>query len=358
MEKVYKILAINPGSTSTKIGLYENTTEVVKTTLEHTNEELAKYKKLADQYEMRKEAVLNFLKNANVELEDLSAVVGRGGSLPPVKTGVYIVNEEMVDRVLNRPIIEHASNLGAIIAYNIAKPLNIPAFINDSVSADELQDVARISGLPDIVRVGRMHVLNMRAVARKYAEKVNRNLEELNLIVVHMGGGITASAIEKGRIIDYVADDEGTFSPERAGRLSITDVVNLIFDRNLDRKTVLKMVRGGSGLVGYLKTNKATEVQDRIREGDKEAELVYYAMAYQVAKEIGELATVLKGKIDSIIITGGVAYSKMMTGWISERVSFLGPIEIMPGENELESLAFGALRVLNNQEEAHVYDLG
>lgn len=358
MEKIYKIVAINPGSTSTKVALYENEKEVLKNTIEHSNEELAKYDRVADQYEMRKEAVLNLLKDANVDVNELSAIVGRGGNLPPVKSGVYVVNELMVDRLLHRPMLEHPANLGAAIAYEIAKPLGIPAYINDAVAVDELQDIARISGHPRLPRRSRMHILNMRAAARKYGEKVGKRVEDLSLIVAHIGGGLTTSVIEKGKIIDYVSDDEGAFSPERSGRLSITDMINFIFDNGYDRNTMIKMIRRESGLIGHLGTNKATEVEERIKNGDQKAELVYKAMAYQIAKEIGELATVLKGKVDCIIITGGIAYSKMMTEWICERVSFIGPIEIMPGENELESLALGGLRVLTGQEEAHEYDLG
>lgn len=355
MGKVYKILTINPGSISTKIALFENEHELLKTSIEHSNEELAKYIKTAEQYEMRKEAVIGLLKEANVDTSELAAVVGRGGSLPKVKTGVYVVNQEMVNRLLTRPLGEHASSLGAPIAYGIAKPLGIPAFINDSVRADELQDVARVLGLPCIERGSRMHVLNMRAVAKKYAKRIGKKFDELNLIIAHLGGGITLSVIEKGRIIDYVADDEGPFSPDRVGRIPCTDLIDFIYSHNYSRDQMIKLIRGQSGLAGHLGTNKATEVEKRIKEGDKKAELVYYVMAYQVAKAIGELATVVKGEVDCIIITGGIAYSKMMTGWIAERVGFLGPVEIIPGENELESLACGALRVLNGEEEAQEY---
>lgn len=353
---MYKILAINPGSTSTKIAVYEETKELFKKSIEHSNEEIGKYKNIADQYEMRYEAIINVLKKMDFNVNELSAVVGRGGLLPPVKSGAYKVNESMVERLAKKPLVEHASNLGAIIANEIAKPLGIPAFIYDSVSVDELDDIAKISGMADIKRESFSHTLNMRAVAIKIAEKLGKAYEETNLIVAHLGGGISISVHNKGKIVDIVGDDEGPFSPERAGRVPCKRLIEMCYKN--DKNTMKKKLRGEGGLVSLLGTNSAIEVEKRIENGDEKAKLIYEAMAYGIAKGIGELATVVDGNVDAVIITGGIAYSKIMTEWIKKKVQFIAPVEIVPGENELEALAFGTLRVLKGEEKAHEYDLG
>lgn len=353
---MYKILAINPGSTSTKIALYEETKELFKKNIEHSNEEIAKYKNITAQYEMRYEAIMNFLKEMNFDAKELSAVVGRGGLLPPVKSGAYRVNDSMVDRLANRPLVEHASNLGAIIANEISKPLNIPAFIYDSVAVDELEDIARITGMADVKRDSFSHALNMRAVAIKVAQKLGKAYEDCNLIVAHLGGGISISVHNKGKMVDIVSDDEGPFSPERAGRISCKRLMQMCY--STDKNVMKKKMRGEGGLVSNLGTNSALEVEKKIESGDENAKLVYEAMAYQIAKGIGELATVVDGEVDAVIITGGIAYSNMMTSWIKKRVQFIAPVEIVPGENELEALAFGTLRVLKGEEKAHEYNLG
>ncbi|MTK11649.1 MAG: butyrate kinase [Clostridiaceae bacterium] len=353
---MYKILAINPGSTSTKIALYEETKELFKKNIEHSNEELAKYKNITEQYEMRYEAIMKSLKEMNFDVKELSAVVGRGGLLPPVKSGAYRVNDSMVDRLANRPLVEHASNLGAIISNEIAKSLNIPAFIYDSVAVDELEDIARITGMADVKRDSFSHALNMRAVAIKVAKKLDKAYDDCNLIVAHLGGGISISVHNKGKMVDIVSDDEGPFSPERAGRIACKRLMQMCY--STDKNVMKKKMRGEGGLVSNLGTNSALEVEKKIENGDESAKLVYEAMAYQIAKGIGELATVVDGEVDAVIITGGIAYSKMMTGWIKKRVQFIAPVEIVPGENELEALAFGALRVLKGEEKAHEYNLG
>lgn len=350
-----KILAINPGSTSTKIALYEDANEICKKTIDHSNKEIEEYKNIADQYGMRYEAITKFLADINFKIEELSAVVGRGGLLPPVKSGAYRVNKAMVERLRFRPVVEHASNLGAIIAYEIAKPLEVPAFIYDSVAVDELEDVARISGMADIKRKSFSHALNMRAVAIKVAKELGKDYDDMNLIVAHLGGGISISIHKRGEMIDIVSDDEGPFSPERAGRVPCKDLINMCY--KYDKGTMKKKLRGKGGVISYLMTNNALEVEERIEKGDEFAKLVYEAMAYQIAKGIGELATVVDGNVDRIIITGGIAHSEMMTSWIKKRVKFIAPVQIVPGENELKSLALGALRVLKGEEEAHIYDL-
>lgn len=351
----YKVLAINPGSTSTKISLYEDDKETFTKKLEHTLEEIEKYDNVEDQLRMREELVISSLKEKNIDIKELSAVVARGGMLPPVKAGAYIINDLMIDRVINRPIMDHASNFAAPIAYEIAKSLNIPSYIYDSVMADELPDIARISGMPDLPRTSASHVLNTRAMAIKAAKERGKSYNDMTVIVAHLGGGISVNVHEKGRIIDLVSDDEGPFSPERSGRVPCRELINLCYSGKYDKKTMQKKLRGNGGLKAYLNTVDARDVQNMIAEGNEYAKLVYEAMAYQIAKAIGELATVVEGNVDLIILTGGIAYSQMLTDWIVKRVKFIAPVEIMAGENEMESLAFGALRVLKGEEAAKEY---
>lgn len=351
----YKILAINPGSTSTKISLYEDEREIFTKKLDHPLELIEKFDNVEDQLHMRKEIVLAFLKEKKFDIKELSAVVARGGMLPPVRIGAYIINELMIDRVENRPIMEHASNFAAPIAYEIALEAGIPAYIYDSVMADEMLDIARISGMPDISRTSSSHVLNTRAMAVKAAKERGRKYEDMNIIAAHLGGGISINLHERGRIVDLVSDDEGPFSPERAGRVPCRELINLCYSGKFDKKTMQRKLRGNGGLRAYLNTIDAREVEKMIEGGNHEARLVYEAMAYQIAKGIGELATVTEGKIDVIILTGGIAHSKMLTDWIARRVSFIAPVEILAGENEMEALAFGALRVLRGEETAREY---
>ena len=348
-----KILAINPGSTSTKIALYEDRELLFKESVEHSSEELEKYPTIASQYSMRKDHITDTLSRHGYSADMLSAVVGRGGLLPPVKSGAYEVNEEMADVLMNRPVLEHASNLGGLIAKDIADEAGIPAYIYDSVSVDELSDVARITGLSEIVRTSQSHCLNMRAAAIKTAQEMGSAYTDMNLVVAHLGGGISLSAHRHGQMLDIVSDDEGPFSPERSGRLPIKNFIKLCAQHDIN--DIKKMVRGNGGLVSLLGTNSALEVQKRIDSGDERARLVYEAMAYQIAKSIGELAVVLGGEVDAIVITGGIAYSEFITEYIKKKVSFIAPVRILPGENELESLAFGAYRVLTGEEKAHIF---
>lgn len=349
-EPIYRILSINPGSTSTKIAVYENDREILRSTVNHNAEELAQYKAMVDQLPMRLDAITACLGKDNFALAGLSAVAGRGGKLPPLKRGAYKVTREMVDFLTYRPIDDHASNLGAIIAYSIAEPLGIPAFIYDAVVVDEMAPVAKYTGVPEMTRRAACHVLNMRAVSIKVAQKMGKRLEDINVVATHMGGGITAAVISKGRMIDVLTDEEGSFSPERAGRVPCRQLVDLCFSGKHDQKSAIKRMRGNGGLIAYLGTNSALDVETRIKQGDKEAENVYHAMAYQTAKGIGELATVVGGDVDVIILTGAIAHSPLFTGWVSDRVKFIAPVEIVAGENELEALAFGALRVLRGEE--------
>ena len=351
----FKILAINPGSTSTKIALYENEKEVFCKTLDHAVEEIEKYSSVQEQFEMRKEVVLSFLEEKGFRIAELSAVVGRGGMVPAVKSGAYKVNETMVHRLKNNPVVEHASNLGALIAYEIANTVGVSAYIYDSVRVDELSDIARISGMKDIPRSSTSHALNSRAMAMKVAKQYGKKYSELNFIVAHLGGGISLSVHEQGRMVDIIADDEGPFSPERSGRVPCKNLIDLCYLGKYDKGTMHKKLRGNGGLKDYLNTIDVREVLKMVEEGDEYAKLILEAMTYQIAKGIGELATVVEGKVDAIIITGGIAYSNIITSWIKERVEFIAKVEIMPGENEMESLALGTLRVLKGEEKAKEY---
>jgi len=353
--KIHRILVINPGSTSTKVAVYEDKKEINIKTLEHTAEEIAKYKEINEQLSMRKEAVLDYLKEMNIEQDSLSAIAARGGVPAILKGGAYLVNEALVEASKN-PLIPHASSLGAVVAYEIANPLGIPSYIYDAVSVDEMDEIARISGMPDIDRDPFTHALNSRAVSIKTAESIGKKYKDANMIVAHLGGGISTTLHSGGRIIDLVSDDEGTFSPERSGRVPCRKLIDLCYSGKHDKKTMRKKLRGKGGLVAYLDTNSAVEVEEKINNGDEYAKLIYSAMAYQIAKDISSLASIVKGNVDRVIITGGIAHSKMMTGWIKERVEFIAPVEIVAGTYEMEALAYGALRVLNGEEDAHIFE--
>ena len=355
--EVFRILAINPGSTSTKIAIYDNEKEVFESTLRHSNEEIEKYDRIIDQYDFRKEVILTALSDNGINLTKLSAVVGRGGLLKPIKGGTYAVNEQMVADLKAAQMGEHASNLGGMIAQEIAHQLNIPAFIVDPVVVDELEPVARISGMPEIARVSIFHALNQKAVARRYSKEIDRPYDELNLIVAHLGGGISVGAHEIGRVVDVnnALDGEGPFSPERTGGLPVGDLAKLCYSGKYTHADIKKMIKGKGGLVAYLGSNDGREVVKMIENGDENAKLIFEAMAYQVAKEIGSCATVLKGKVDAIILTGGLAYGEMLTTWIKNRVSFISDVVIYAGEDEMSALALGGLRVLRKEEEAQIY---
>lgn len=352
-----KLLIINPGSTSTKIGVFEGQNMIFEETLRHSVEELAPYNKIYDQYEFRKNIILDALKENNINIKDLDGVVGRGGLLKPIEGGTYEVNDKMIEDLKVGVSGEHASNLGGILAHEIIKENGGRAFIVDPVVVDELDDVARVSGLKAIERRSIFHALNQKAVARRYAKSIDKNYEDLNLIVVHLGGGISVGAHEKGRVIDVAnaLDGEGPFSPERSGSLPVGDLVKLCYSNKYTIDQIKCMIKGKGGLVSYLNSNDAREVIEKINNGDEYAKSIYYAMAYQVSKEIGALYSVLKGKIDGIILTGGIAYDKIFTGWIEERVSFMGKVIIYPGEDELTALAEGGLRVLRGEEKAKTY---
>lgn len=354
----YNILAINPGSTSTKVAYYQDDTAIWVKSVEHDQESLAPYKTIYDQYEMRKQLVLDLMAGQGSSLDTLSAVVGRGGLLPPVKSGAYRVNPEMLDTLRYRPVNEHASNLGAVIAWSIAEPLGIPSFIYDPVTVDEMEDIAHITGLTEMRRVGMGHNLNMRAAAIKFARAQEKPYDQLNILVAHLGGGITLSLHSQGRIIDMISDDEGPFSPERAGGLPGFQVIKMATSGEFDYKSMMKKVQRQGGLMAYFGTADTRKVEAMIQDGDGHARLILEAMAHNVAKNIGKLAVVVRGQVDSIVLTGGIAHSKMITDWIIERVSFIAPVTVLAGENEMESLALGTLRVLRGEEHPHIFTEG
>lgn len=357
MNKQYSVLAINPGSTSTKIAVYKDRHLVLERKFQHDSATLAKFSRsLMDQAPMRRELLLQGLQEEGFDLATLDAVVGRGGKIPPCKQGGYLVDDAMVAYLRSRPVLDdHASNLGAILGQEIARPLGIPAYIYDGVTVDQMEDIARLAGLPEMKRHSSCHVLNMRAMARKVAEKCKRPLEEMNLIVCHMGGGITATVMVGGRMVDVVGDEEGPYSPERSGGLPVRQLSALILSGRMDQVALARRLRGQGGLAAYLATNNAQEVEHRIQEGDQQARMVYEGMAYQIAKTVVGLAAVVSGKVDGIVLTGALAYSTMLMSWLTQRVSFLGPVHVCPGENEMEALALGCLRVLTGEEEAHSF---
>ena len=348
----FRILAINPGSTSTKIAVYDDENLIMNESIAHSSEELSKYKFNMDQLEMRTNAIKELLSDKNIDLNSLSAVVGRGGALPPVKSGAYKVNEFMIETLKNNPVLDHASNLGAVIAKSIADSVGIESYIYDSISVDEMSDVARISGLKDFKRTSMGHALNTRAMALKYAKDKNLDYNSLNLIVAHVGGGATVYLHEHGKMTDMISDDEGPFSPDRSGRVPCIALIEKCYSNEISLYDMKKKIRGKGGIYSYLNTNDLRKVEEMVKNGDKYASTIYDAMVYQMAKAIGEMATVVDGNVDAIIITGGIAYSKMFTDKLVKKIKFISKVEIMPGENEMESLAYGVLRVLRGEEKA------
>jgi butyrate kinase len=348
---------INPGSTSTKIGVYEDEKEVLVETLRHSSEEIGNFEGIFEQLDFRKEVILNILKEKNFDINTLDAIVGRGGLLKSIEGGTYTVNKVMLEDLKNGVQGQHASNLGGIIANEIAKPLDIPAYIVDPVVVDEMIDVARISGMPEIERKSIFHALNQKAVAKRYAVENGKNYEEINLIVAHMGGGVSVGAHMNGRVVDVnnALDGEGPFSPERSGGLPVGDLAKVCFSGEYTLEDIKKKINGKGGFVAYLNTNDAKEVGEKAEAGDAKYKLIFEAMGYQVAKEIGKCAAVLSGKVDAIILTGGIAYGKVMVNYIKERVEFICPVVVYPGEDELLALAEGGLRVLRGQEKAKEY---
>ncbi len=352
-----QILALNPGSTSTKIAVYNQTECVFKTTLRHDTLTINQFASVYEQYAFRKEAILNVLKDANIAIEALDAIVGRGGMVKPIASGTYRINDAMIEDLKAAKRGQHASNLGAIIARAMADPLNIPAFIVDPVAVDEMEDIARITGMPEIKRQSLFHALNQKAVGLKAAAQLKKPYHECNLILAHLGGGISVGAHQKGRVIDVnnALDGDGPMSPERSGSVPLGPLYKMALSGEYTLAQMQKKNYGQGGLVAHLGTNDGYEIEKRIKAGDEQARFIYEAMAYQIAKEIGSLGPVLKGNIDAIVLTGGLAFDTLLTDWIKARTEWMAPVLIFPGEDEMEALAYGALRVLRQEEQAKEY---
>lgn len=353
---MFRVLAINPGATSTKIAVFEDKQVRMKKMIEHHGDELKEFVSIADQFPYRLDLVLNALADAGIALELLQATVGRGGLLRPIPGGTYRVDQNMLDDLKSAPRGEHASNLGAMLASAIAEKAGMPAFIVDPVAVDEMEPEARLSGMPDLPRVSMSHALNSKAVARRAAAAMGKRYEEVRFIVAHLGTGVSVTPHREGRMIDVNdAQQEGPFSPDRTGGLPSLALAKLCYSGKYSAKEMFRKISGEGGMYAYLNTRDAREAIERAGNGDEQAALVIKAMAYQTAKEIGAMAAVLCGKVDRILITGGLAHARVITDAIAERVSFIAPVEVYPGEDEMESLAEGAIRVLSGMEEAKVY---
>ena len=353
-----KILVINPGSTSTKISVFRDTVEVFTLTIRHSAIELEPYQKISDQFAFRKEVILKTLNSKGFKPENFNAIVGRGGLIRPVVSGTYEVTERLLNDLKKGVMGEHASNLGGIISSELAKSIRgCKAYISDPVVVDELEPVARVSGHPLFERKSIFHALNQKATARKFALEIGKKYEDINLVVAHMGGGITVGAHRKGRVIDVNngVDGYGPFSPERAGTIPAGDLAKLCFEGKYSLHEVKRMLNGQGGLMAHLGTNQAHLVQKKASDGDPKSNLILTAMAYQVGKEIGSLCSVLEGDVEAILLTGGIANNSYVVDKISTMVHRFAPVKIYPGEEEMRALAENTLRILNNEEECKIY---
>jgi butyrate kinase len=351
-----RIFVINPGATSTKIAVFDGDKPLLKKTVEHHGDELKEFKRIFDQKQYRMDLIVRTLSEERIALHSLNAIVGRGGLMKHLDSGTYKVNALMVDDLENQPQGEHASNLGAALAYDLSQKLAIPAFIVDPVSVDEMEQVARISGFPEIQRISMSHALNMKAVARKVASEMGKKYEDVTLVVAHLGTGISVSAHYGGRMIDTIdGKDEGPFAPDRCGGLPAYQLVKLCYSGKYTLQEMRDKLFGSGGLYGYLGTKDIRQVEQMADTGDEKAKLILQAFVYQVAKEIGAMSTVLYGAVDGIILTGGIAYSNRIVNDISQRVRSIAKVVVVPGEDEMESLASGALRVLRGEETAKIY---
>lgn len=352
-----KILVINPGSTSTKLAVYEDENPLFTENIVHDPEVVGTFENIADQLPFRLQVVQDFLKEKKIDLSQFSAIMCRGGMVPGLKIGGYRVDEELFYALGSDISSPHASNLGGMLGKLLGDPCGIPAYIYDAVTSGELPEVAKITGIPHITRQSCCHVLNSRAMALQYAEDQGKRYEDLNLIVAHLGGGVSVSVHSRGTIIDSMGDDDGQFSPERAGSVPCLELVDMCYSGYYTRADMKKKIRGRGGMYAHLGTSDCREIEKMIQEGDEHAAMIFHAQAYQIAKGIGLMAIVTKGKNDAIILTGGVSYSKMMTDMVAEYVQFIAPVVVMPGEHEMEALVQGGLRILNGEETARTYEL-
>jgi butyrate kinase len=354
---VFTILVINPGSTSTKIALFADENCLFTETLRHSTAELSPFASVYCQYDFRQQAIQKVIQEKGTSFEEIDAFVGRGGLLQPLPSGTYKVEEAMLQQLATAPFGEHASNLGAILAYKLAAVHNRPSFIVDPVVVDELTPEARLTGHPRFPKQSIFHALNHKAVGRKAAAHLGLPYETVNLVIAHLGGGISVAAHAQGRVIDVnnALDGDGPFSPERSGTLPAGALVKLCFSGELSEKEIARMITGKGGIVAYLGVNDMRQVNAMIDNGDAQAMLVRQAMAGQVAKEIGGMATVLQGAVDAVVLTGGIAHDAGFVELVSQRIRFIAPVLLFPGEEEMEALALGALRVLRGEEKAQCY---
>ena len=350
-----RLLILNPGSTSTKLAVFEDEKALFTESIVHSPEELAPYEHVADQYEFRKDLVVKALAGHGVDMESLTGIVSRGGLLTPIEAGAYEVNDDMVWQLKNKPQNEHASNVGAMIARALSVEYHIPAFIYDGVTVDQLLPINKITGVTTFRRKGMGHNLNTRAAAMRYAREQGKAYEDITVIVAHLGGGISVNLHHNGRIEDFINDEEGPFSPERAGGLPMFDVIKMCFDGEHTYDSMMKMVKRQGGLMSHLGTTDSREVEKMIKDGDEHAKLIYDAMILNIAKNIAKCAPNVCGKVDAIVLTGGIAYSEYVTSSIRERVEFIAPVVVYAGEDEMLSLALGGLRVLRGEEKAKTY---
>lgn len=351
------ILVINPGSTSTKVAIYRGRQDIHRMTIEHPSEQLSKSEIVADQFDLRRHGIESWLGAIPEADKGFDAIAGRGAPLRPLDGGTYSISEQMLDDVRTSRYSNHASNLGAILADHFSKKYEVPAYVTDPITVDDFTDLARISGLPEIVRKCRSHALNIKAVSRVVALQRGKKLEQTNFVVCHMGGGISVAALAGGKIVD-VNDGllgMGPFSPDRAGALPIGALVELCYSGRFDKKQLIAKLSSQSGFAAYLGETDLRKVEQRIEGGDAKAGLIFDAMCYQIAKEIGAAAAALKGKVDAIILTGGMANSKRLTDTISQYVSSIAPIKLIPGEHEMSALADGAIRALIGEESVKTY---
>lgn len=353
----YTILIINPGSTSTKIGVYEDEKQIFEETLRHPTEEIAKYASIIDQKDFRKEVILNVLKEKNFDIKTLDVVVGRGGLLKPIPGGTYAVTDDLLEDLKIGKQGQHASNLGGILAKEIGDSVGVPSYIVDPVVVDELEPVARYSGMPELPRRSIFHALNQKAVAKRYAKEIGKSYDALSLIVIHMGGGVSVGAHKNGKVVDVnnILDGEGAFSPERAGTVPVGDLIKLCYSGKYTEKEIYKKICGNGGFNGYMGTNDMRDLMKMKEEGNQDAANLIDAFHYQIAKDAGAMAAVLDGKVDQIICTGGIAYNAETIDALKAKLGFIADFTVYPGEDELLALAQGALRVMNGEEEAKVY---
>ncbi|WP_209123111.1 butyrate kinase [Alkalihalobacillus sp. BA299] len=360
MDSRKRVLVINPGSTSTKVAIYEGYTPLFTTKIDHSLAEIQSLISVEDHYNFRKQTVLLTLDEEGINLSKLDAVVGRGGLVRPIPSGTYVMNDRLLEDLKNGYSGWHASNYGGLIAFEIANQLNIPAFIVDPVVVDEMDQIAKVSGLQGIERKSIFHALNQKAIARIAAKDIGKSYEDLNLIVVHMGGGITVGVHKEGRVID-VNDGlygEGPFSPERAGTLPTGAVIDLCFSEGMTKEKALNQVAGSGGLVSYIGTQDGHEIERQIEMGNEEVIFYYESMAYQIAKEVGAASTVLFGRVDGIVLTGGLAFSRHLIALLMRRLEWISDVLVYPGEDEMLALAKGAIRVINSEELAKHYPSG